>query len=134
MRDGITDRQTDGQTIRLLDDLSDRGKKTERNRLKWSQNAPFASFISKISRESPSDPLFRRKFQPRNPTAVPPIYSTEIGLSTTPPHPAVDLASRSITDNVHFGAILQKIQLSLSEFKRLDLSSRKRPILGQFYF
>ena len=50
-------------------------------------------------------------------------YRSEVGLQ---PPPAVDLASGSIIDNATyiFNAILVKIQLSLSEFKRLYLHSR----------
>ena len=90
-------------------------RKTERNGLKWSQNAPFAFFFSKISRGSPPNPHVHTD----KPTAVPPII-----LSTNSFHPAVDLASGSIIDNVHFGAILLKDTCSLSKLKRLDLHSR----------
>ena len=81
-------------------------------------------FFENFSRES----LFWGNFNQATLLQYRRLYSTEIGLHVRPRpiqrHPAMNLASRSITDNVHFGAILKKIQLSLSEFKRLDLHSR----------
>ena len=52
-----------------------------------------------------------------------PPHRSDVGLQ---PPPAVDLVSGSVSDNAMyiFDAILLKIQLSLSEFKRLYLHSR----------
>ena len=104
-----------------------RKRKWTRNRQKWSQNAPFASLFRKISRGGPRNP-------PLHPDAK--GYSlththsrTAPRLVYTPPPPpltAVHLVSGSVTDNAMyiFNAILLKIQLSLSEFKRLYLHPR----------
>ena len=77
-------------------------------------------------------PFFSKNFSGRSPppsckgifpNAPTSPYRSEVGLQ---PPPTVDLVSRSIIDNAMyiFNAILLKIQLSLSEFKRLYLHSR----------
>ena len=73
-------------------------------------------------------PFFRKISPPPSckgifPNAPTSPYRNEVGLQ---PPPTVDLVSRSIIDNAIyiFNAILLKIQLSLSEFKRLYLHSR----------
>ena len=72
--DRQTDGRTDGQTIRLLDapaDLS--GAKNGTQSAKMVSECTICILFSNISLESPSDPLFRRKYQSRKPTAVPPL-------------------------------------------------------------
>ena len=91
-------------------------KKMDTQSAKMSQNAPFASFFSKIfSGRSPDPhPSCKGIF----PNAYTPPYRSEVGLQ---PPPAVDQVSGSIIDGAMYFLMqsLLKIQLSLSEFKRL---------------
>ena len=84
-------RQTDGRTNGRTDRRSNYyilrrtfragGKKTERNRLKWSQNAPFAFFFfSKISRGVPRTPSFEGNSNHATLLQYRCSYSTEIRL------------------------------------------------------
>ena len=98
-----------------------RKRKWTRNRLKMSQTAPFASFFRKFSRGGPRTPPPPCKGIFPNAQTTP--HRSDVGLQ---PPLVVDLVSGSVTDNAMyiFNAILLKIQLSLSEFKRLYLHSR----------
>ena len=67
--------QTDGQTIRLLDAPGGPFRPGENGTLsaKMVPECTICILFSKISRGSPSEPLFRRTFQSCNPTAVSPL-------------------------------------------------------------
>ena len=96
---------------------------------KFPKNTPFASFFNrKISR----GPTRCKAIFPNAPT---PPHRPEVGLQ---PPPVVDIVSgipRSVTDNAmySFNAILLKIQLSLSEFKRQKLHSRLHHFASFFF-
>ena len=87
---GRTDGQTDGRTEDPITRCPRRtfqaGKKTERYRLKWSQNAPFALvlFFQKFLGGVPRSPSFEGHFNHATLLQYHRLYSTEIGLRPRP--------------------------------------------------
>ena len=93
-------------------------------------------FLRKFSWRSPGpDPHPHPSSEEIFPHAPTPPHRSKIGIQ---PSPEVDLqvASGSVTDNAMyiFNAILLKIQLSLSEFKRLYLHSRLHHFTSIIFF
>ena len=95
-----------------------RKRKWTRNRLKSLRMHHLHPFFSKNF--SPPPPPVAKGYSLTHPHRR---IAPEVGLQSPP---TVDIVSRSIIDNAMyiFNAILLKIQLSLSEFKRLYLHSR----------
>ena len=79
-----TDGRTDDPITRCPRRTFQAGGKTERYRLKWSQNAPFASFFQKFLGGVPRSPSFEGNFNHATLLQYRRLYSTEIGLRPRP--------------------------------------------------